>query len=373
MISIVPYIAVRSRRIGLIRPLLQKCRAINEAAPGAVYRSFSSTPASSSANTSSNTSSRGSKRPKIIPSFIVDYASLSKLRLSSLVVLTTGAGYICASSPIDMISLAYTCFGTFLCASSAATFNQVIEKDNDAAMNRTKARPLPTGRVPLSNATAWGIATGLSGTAILYSLANPVVAALGLANIVLYAGPYTYLKKHSEINTWVGSLVGAIPPVMGWASATGGSICSLEPLAMGSILFLWQFPHFFALSYLHREDYARGGFQMVATNDPTGSRSANLVMNYSIYLSVLPIITTSAGLTSMMFAVEGTAVNAYLLYLAHKFQSDHSNSNAKRIFLYSLLYLPILLGAYVLHSNHFQSIDNEQSDKVGTAIISIGG
>lgn len=353
------YVSYRSRRLGSVGNLLRQSNGIAD-----VF--FSSSASTAPTNTTTNTirGSKGSKQTKYLPAIVLDYASLSKLRLSSLVVLTTGAGYICASSPIDMITLTYTCIGTFLCASSAATFNQVIEKDNDAAMNRTKARPLPSGRIPLTHATTWGFTTGITGTALLYSLTNPVVAGLGLANIILYAGPYTWLKKHSEINTWIGSVVGAIPPVMGWAAATGGSICSLEPLAMGSILCLWQFPHFFALSYLHREDYARGGFQMVATNDPTGSRSANLIMQYSLYLGALPIITTCAGLTSAMFAVEGTAANAYLLYLAHKFQSDHSNSNARRIFLYSLLYLPILLGAYVLHSNHFQTLDNAQPDEV---------
>ena len=115
-------------------------------------------------------------------------------------------------------------------------------------------------------------------------------------------------------------MVGAVPPVMGWAAASGGNILAADPLMLASILFLWQFPHFFALSWMHREDYSRGGFEMIGVNDPTGSRSSKLISRYSMYLSVLPFIATGAGLTSSMFALEGVVVNAYLLYTAHKFK-----------------------------------------------------
>ena len=137
---------------------------------------------------------------------------------------------------------------------------------------------------------------------------------------MLYSGLYTYSKRKTELNTWIGSVVGAVPPVMGWAAASGGNIIAADPLMLASMLFLWQFPHFFALSWIHREDYARGGFQMVGVNDPTGSRSSKLISRYALYLSALPLIATGCGLTSSMFAVEGTVVNAYLLYTAHKFR-----------------------------------------------------
>eukprot|EP00607_Mallomonas_marina_P009639 CAMPEP_0182421742 /NCGR_PEP_ID=MMETSP1167-20130531/7208_1 /TAXON_ID=2988 /ORGANISM="Mallomonas Sp, Strain CCMP3275" /LENGTH=174 /DNA_ID=CAMNT_0024599157 /DNA_START=407 /DNA_END=928 /DNA_ORIENTATION=+ len=169
------------------------------------------------------------------------------------------------------------CIGTALCAASANTFNQVIETENDKKMNRTRMRPLPSNRVSKYEALTVAIAAGGMGTGILLVGTNPVVAALGAGNIFLYAGPYTVSKQLSELNTWIGSLVGAIPPVMGWAAATGGSLMSAEPVALALLLYLWQFPHFFALSWLHREDYARGGFQMVAVNDPTGERSASLI------------------------------------------------------------------------------------------------
>mmetsp|Transcript_17408 Transcript_17408/g.29402 ORF Transcript_17408/g.29402 Transcript_17408/m.29402 type:complete len:438 (-) Transcript_17408:147-1460(-) len=289
--------------------------------------------------------------PNSIKGKIKTYLELSKFRLSGLVVLTTGAGYICAGAlPIDYYTMTAACIGTGLCAGSASCFNHVIEHEIDLKMKRTLNRPLPSGRASLPEATAFGVGTGIAGTTLLYSMTNPVVAALGLGNIALYAGAYTYSKRYTELNTWIGSIVGAIPPVMGWAAATGGGLMAAEPMTLAGILFLWQFPHFFALSYLHREDYARGNFQMVAVNDPTGIRSANLIMEYSLYLTMLPIAASLGGLTSYMFALEGTAANMYLLYLAQKFRQERTNAGARRIFLCSLWYLPLLLTGFVFHS-----------------------
>ena len=141
------------------------------------------------------------------------YSELSKLRLSSLVVMTTGAGFLCAGSPIDWQTMVAACFGTALCAASANTFNQIIEKNLDLKMNRTRNRPLPSGRITVNEAVSVAIATGAVGTSALYLATNPVVAALGAANIFLYAGPYTISKQISEVNTWLGAVVGAIPPV----------------------------------------------------------------------------------------------------------------------------------------------------------------
>ncbi len=293
----------------------------------------------------------GKKPPNFIVSKLGHYAGLSKARLSSLVVLTTGAGYAIGPAAFDYGTVTAACVGTALCAASAGTFNQIFEIDQDSKMNRTKKRPLPSGAVSTTEATMFGLTTGAAGTGLLLTLSNPAVAALGLGNIALYAGAYTYSKRISELNTWLGSLVGAIPPLMGWLAA-GGSMAAPEPYALGSLLFLWQFPHFFSLSWMHREDYARGGFRMVATADPHGERSAHLIWKYSLYLTALPVVVATYELTSWMFAVEATVVNSYLLYLAHKFKKDRSNANARRIFLCSLWYLPLVLGALALHQRN---------------------
>lgn len=202
------------------------------------------------------------------------YSQLSKYRLSALVMATTSAGYLGAGGPIDAISLSCACLGTMLASSSANTFNQVIETSNDSRMKRTRSRPLPSGRISRRHALGWGFASGSAGVAVLAAGCNPLTAALGAANLALYAGPYTLSKTRSELNTWVGSVVGAVPPLMGWAAATGG-VVAIEPLLMAAYLFTWQFPHFFSLAWLHREDYARGGFAMVSIveSDSEGVRS----------------------------------------------------------------------------------------------------
>lgn len=220
-------------------------------------------------------------------------------------------------------------------------------------------RPFPSNRIQTTEALTFGAMSGLTGVGMLYSLTNPLVAGLGAANIFLYAVPYTLSKPRSEYNTWVGAVVGAIPPMMGWAAATE-SLYASEPFALAAILFLWQFPHFFALSWMYREDYRRGGFQMVPCNDPTGQRTASLIMRYSLYSAAFPLATSMAGLTSYMFAVEGTILNLALLYLANNFRRDQSNGHARKIFLYSLVYLPLLLGGYVFHSRMWSESKGEE-------------
>eukprot|EP00602_Paraphysomonas_sp_CaronLab_P000944 CAMPEP_0185031728 /NCGR_PEP_ID=MMETSP1103-20130426/19355_1 /TAXON_ID=36769 /ORGANISM="Paraphysomonas bandaiensis, Strain Caron Lab Isolate" /LENGTH=296 /DNA_ID=CAMNT_0027567349 /DNA_START=364 /DNA_END=1254 /DNA_ORIENTATION=+ len=229
-------------------------------------------------------------------------------------------------------------------------------------MKRTHTRPLPSGKISVMEATSWGVFSGVAGVGTLYAFTNPVVAALGASNIALYAGPYTFLKQHSEVNTWVGSVVGAIPPVMGWAAASGGVILAPDCIALATLLYLWQFPHFFALSWMYKEDYSRGNFQMVSVNDPTGSRTANLITRYSAYLTVLPVATYLTDVTSIMFPIEATAANMYLLYTARKFQEDTSNANARKIFLCSLWYLPLLMTAFVFHSQTWSSKQAQQQD-----------
>ena len=328
---------------------------------------------------------------KKTPSMVKILSELSKARLSALVVITSGAGFFCAGAPILWDVMAMTCIGTGLCAASASTFNQVIERDRDAQMNRTKLRPLPAGHISPMNATLWGVAAGAMGGSMLSVYAGGAVASLGLFNIFLYAGPYTLSKPKHEVNTWIGSLVGAIPPVMGWMAAMhvkpeisdnipktiNTNVSSMQtldsvvpasessvplqnltiqctemmsnpniqnPALMATILFLWQFPHFFALSWLHRDDYGKGGFEMVACNDSSGVRSAKLIRDYTLLLSTIPYISTYAGVTSSMFAVEGTLLNLYLFYLTTVFSKRQSKANARRIFLTSLWYLPLLLG-----------------------------
>ncbi|KIY93611.1 protoheme IX farnesyltransferase [Monoraphidium neglectum] len=237
-----------------------------------------------------------------------DYKQLSKAKLSGLVVLTAAAGFAAGSEdgPLDWSRLGWTSLGTFGAAACANALNQAYERANDALMTRTRGRPLPAGRMGRPHALAFAAAAGAAGLWVLYDKANPLTAALGAANIFLYAGVYTPLKQISVANTWVGAVVGAIPPLMGWAAAAG----QLEPAAgvLAAALFFWQMPHFLSLAWLCREDYARGGFKMLSMFDPTGRRTAAAALRHCAYLLPVGFAAVSLGVASEWFAWESAAL-----------------------------------------------------------------
>ncbi|GBG28757.1 Protoheme IX farnesyltransferase, mitochondrial [Hondaea fermentalgiana] len=280
------------------------------------------------------------------------YAQLSKARLSMLVVLSGTAGFLLAGAPVAVDTLAALTVGTAMHASAANTFNQVYERKTDALMKRTCARPLPSGRVSTAHAVAFGLANTIGGTVVLGTLCNPLTAVLGLGNVFLYAGVYTPMKRLSEWNTWVGALVGGIPPLMGYAAATG-TIFSVEAALVSSALVLWQFPHFFALAYMAKRDYAAGGHQMVPCNDPTAARTASLITRYSVAMATIPLASYSLGVTSAMFPLESIAFNGILLHAAYKFNENPNMGNARRVFRISLWYLPLVLALMVFHKNEW--------------------
>lgn len=297
------------------------------------------------------------------------YLELAKAKLSTLVVATTAAGFVAAGAPLAThwdVFLACT-VGTALCSSSAAALNQVFEVDRDAKMKRTQHRPLVTGALTPAKATTAAAAWGVAGTCLLAAFTDPVTTALGAGNIALYAGLYTYMKPRSVYNTWVGAVVGAVPPVMGWTAATGGSLVDVQALLLGSTLFIWQMPHFFALSYMHRIDYRRGGFQMVPCLETDGERTAGLVTRYTWYLSAIPFVATATNVTSSMFALEGMALNSYALYVAYKFSHERTNGNARKVFLTSLWYLPTFMVLFLLHSKIWD--DEKEQDDVVTKFL----
>lgn len=278
------------------------------------------------------------------------YSQLSKARLSALVVASTVAGFAMAGPPLSLGVLGATTVGTFLCAASANTFNQVYERDYDARMFRTAHRPLPSGRISVAHATGFGLAAGLAGTGLLAVAANPLTAALGLGNIVLYAGAYTPLKQRTSFNTTVGAIVGAIPPLMGWAAATGG-LAAAAPWALATLLFAWQYPHFLALSWMCREDYQRGGYKMHAVLDPSGSSTAALAWRGALVLGALPVAMCALGETHVAFGIEALLINAVFLRNAWRFYRDPTHAKARGLFLSSLWYLPLVMLLMVAHAS----------------------
>jgi len=287
------------------------------------------------------------------------YFEMGKGKLSALVTLTAAAGYAVAvpvGTPMLWDALAITSGGTMLAAMSASAFNQVMERSNDSRMMRTSRRPLVTGKITPEHAYAVASAAGVGGVALLALQINPVTAALGAANIALYTCVYTPMKQRTHWNTWVGAVVGAIPPMMGWAAATGN--VGVGALVMGGVLFSWQMPHFLSLAYMMRKDYKAGGYVMMPgeAGSPELARATLASMRHCVYLEVLCASTPFLGMTDFLFVAEATALNGAFLYLAYQFHAHgaagnqgKTNASARKLFLGSLLYLPLLLGCMVFH------------------------
>ncbi|KAL8142141.1 hypothetical protein V2J09_015173 [Rumex salicifolius] len=293
------------------------------------------------------------------------YWELSKARLSMLVVATSGAGYILGSGQaINFPGLCLTCAGTMMVAASANSLNQVFEVENDAKMKRTMLRPLPSGRITVPHAVTWATVAGASGTALLASQANMLAAGLAASNLVLYAFVYTPLKQIHPVNTWVGAIVGAIPPLLGWAAASGQ--ISLNAMILPAALYFWQIPHFMALAYMCRNDYAAGGYKMISLFDPSGKKTALIALRNCLYLIPLGYLAYEWGLTSGWFCLESSLFNLAIGATALSFYYDRTTKNARRMFFASLLYLPVFMAGLVFHrlSDNWQSNTENNTFKV---------
>ncbi len=275
------------------------------------------------------------------------YLELAKARLATLVILTTVVGYVLgARGTFDPLELLWAVIGTALSAFGANILNQVAEEDRDRRMIRTRNRPLPAGRVSRSRATIWGVGSSILGVATLALASNWLTAGLSLFVILLYVAVYTPMKVMTPFNTVVGAVCGAIPPMMGWAAATGG--LELGAWILGGILFMWQVPHFLALAWLYREDYERGGFRMLPTVDRPGTLTGRLAFIYT--LSLLPITASLAfsGVSGGAFLVASQLLGVGFAVLGWRFLRQRGHASARRLFLASIIYLPLLLGLMVV-------------------------
>ena len=275
---------------------------------------------------------------------------LGKARLSALVVVTTLAGYLMAARPLPGWGhLAATLLGTTLCAFGANGFNQVLERDRDALMVRTRERPLPAGRVGVRAAALWSGAVVALGTGLLLALVNAAAAALALGTVLLYVLVYTPLKPRSTLNTLAGAICGAIPPLIGWSAVTGGVFGGDQGGGwwLALLLFVWQVPHFLSLAWLYRDDYRRAGFKMLPLQDPRGDRTFRFLMLYAWVLLPLGLLATFVGLTGAVFAVGSLLLGGAWLWLGMRCYRDRSSLNARRVFLGSVIYLPLVLGLMV--------------------------
>ena len=274
------------------------------------------------------------------------YAKLAKVRLTLLVVATTAVGFLMAGGLRgDPPTLVWTLLGTALAAAGSMALNQVLEADRDARMERTRRRPVPTGDVGRAAAAIAGAVAAALGLAVLTVRATAVTASLGLTVVLLYTLVYTPLKARTPLCTLVGAVCGAIPPMMGW-SATGAPL-SFGAWFLAGVLFLWQIPHFLALAWLYREDYQRGGFRMLPVVDPSGRVTAEMAVLYALALLPVGVMAAMAGLTGWLFAACSLALGAALVTLALQLLATRSEPVARRLFLATLAYLPLLLGLMV--------------------------
>jgi protoheme IX farnesyltransferase len=264
-----------------------------------------------------------------------------------LVLLTTAVGfYLAAENPIRYFRLFHAVFGTALAATSAAALNQWWERRVDALMQRTKTRPIPAGRMLARDALVIGVVLAAGGIIYLALTCNLLTAFLAALTIILYIFAYTPLKRISTANTLVGAIPGAIPPMIGWAAARG----SLDAGAWSlfAILFFWQMPHFFALAWMYRRDYARAGFQMVSSDDETGARSSSQSVLFCMLLLAVAGVPAYLGLTNVIYVPIAVALGGVFIAVAMQFHRKRTAGAARALFITSIIYLPLLLIALVV-------------------------
>ncbi len=276
-----------------------------------------------------------------------DWVELTKPRIATLVTVTAAVGFVLGSpAAIDWAGLVAALIGTALAAGGAGALNQVVERDVDARMRRTRNRPIPAGRLDPNSGLAYGLALSALGLTILWFGANPWTSILGLVTILLYVGVYTPLKKVTPLNTLVGAVPGAIPPVMGWVAATGA--LGWGAAVLFSILFLWQLPHFLSIAWMYRDDYARGGLQMLPNHDVEGRRTGRVAASYGLALVPVSLAPAPLGLAGDLYFAGAIVLGVAFFGFAAGLALRRDRTRARRLLLASVTYLPALLALLVI-------------------------
>lgn len=271
-----------------------------------------------------------------------DYFELSKPRIVMMIVITTIAGFCLASHrPFDFVALINTMIGTALVAGGSNALNQFTEREHDKKMLRTQHRPLPAGKVSERGALLAGATWTVAGIAYLALFVHRLPAALALLTLVTYLFIYTPMKRFTPFCTIVGAFPGAIPPVIGWTAARHQ--ITLEAVLIFAILFVWQLPHFMAIGWIYREDYQRAGYQMLSARDPEGKRSARSAIGYTLLLIAVSALPTFYRIDGYVFLVGALVCGLGLLMAAIRFAQKRSDMNAKKLFLASNIYLPLVM------------------------------
>jgi len=276
-----------------------------------------------------------------------DLAELTKARLSLLVLITTLVGFLLGwRGPMDYVLLTATLVGTALCAAGAGALNQWWERDLDATMQRTRNRPLPAQRMHATDALLFGLLFAFLGLAILGVFTNLRSTFLAFATLAIYILVYTPLKRISSLNTLVGAVPGALPPLIGWVAARG--TYNLEGCLLFAILWFWQMPHFLAIAWMYREDYANAGCVMLPGDDPTGAMTARQALLYTLCLVLVSLLPALMGFNSVWGFFGALLLGCLFLYSSICFLKSRERPVAKKLFLASIAYLPLLLALLVV-------------------------
>ena len=274
------------------------------------------------------------------------FSDLVKARLTTLVLLTTLVGfYIGFRGPMDYVLMFHTLFGTALVAAGAAALNQLLEREYDAKMRRTADRPLPSGRLQPVTVMLFGGVCAVVGMVYLALWVNVLTSLIGAVSLISYLFIYTPLKRVTWLNTAVGAIPGGLPPLMGWTAARGE--LGGGGWALFAILACWQLPHFFAIAWMYRDEYAKAGFKMLPNADPDGSRTAQQSVTYTLGLVPISLCPFLFHLAGPVYLTGAILLGLGFFWCAVRFVREMSLSHARQLFFASIVYLPLLLAVMV--------------------------
>ena len=282
------------------------------------------------------------------------YIELTKPRITVFILMSTAVGFLCGirgASHWTLITLLHTIVGTALIASGTAALNQWYEREADAKMNRTKARPIPSGRVSVRQALCFGGFLSVAGFVELSLGANLLTGLLGLFTMVSYLLVYTPLKQRSPHSTTIGAIPGAMPPLIGFAAAAG--TLTAGAWILYAILFLWQFPHFYAIAWMYRDDYAKAGIRMLPVVEPDGESTARRILFFSLLLIPVSLAPKFMGDAGNWYLSGALALGLYFFYAGVRAAVDPTRIRARQVLLASVVYLPLLYGLLVLDRPRF--------------------
>jgi heme o synthase len=278
---------------------------------------------------------------------VKDYIALTKPRITWLILMSTGVGYFFgARGGWHFLTLLHTVIGTGLIASGTAALNQWYERGADAKMKRTQARPLPSGRLSASNALIFAILISVAGFIELFVEVNALTGWLGLFTLLSYLFIYTPLKQRSPHSTTIGAVPGAMPPLIGYAAATG--TLTWDAWILFAILFIWQFPHFYAIAWMYRDDYERAGIRMLPVVEPDGESTARRILLYSLILIPISMVPKFLAMTGNLYLAGALALGLLFLYAGVRVSFDRTRQQARRVLLASVIYLPVLYSLMLL-------------------------